>query len=626
MARYSEFAEMEYTPEIAAALNIFADETVAGDEKGKAFHLYSKNPEVKKALEELFFDVLNIDFNLRPWVRNLVKYGDFFLYNEIIPDIGIVNVQPIPVNELEREEGFDQDDPYAVRFKWLTRGNRYLENWQITHMRILGNDLFLPYGTSLLEPARRVWRQLLMMEDSMLVYRVVRSPERRVFYIDVGNIAPNDVPSYMEAVKQTLRSRDVVDRTNGRMDQRYNPISIDEDYFLPVRGGQTGTKIETLAGGQNATATEDVKYLQQKMFAALQVPKPYLNFDENLSAKASLAQQDVRFSRTVSVLQRVVIAELNKMAMIHLYTKGFDGEDLINFELKLSNPSTVAMQQKLEALSTKFEIAGTAKETKLVDEEWIQKRILELTEDEIIKIEGGRRRDKIREVEIEAVAVAENLPETITTVDPFDPSNYDMPGGAVDKNPGQDPGALVTPELPPTVGANHPAQPLVNPQRQAKAVTNGAGPVSAPIAASPFLHNQQRKNEKRVGMAGRAALSMPDFKDMLSANNRSLTDIYDDETVNLKKSFSEDLDFDFKPSPVIPKEMRNYIQKLDIYMAERGYRANKLLTETSTVQEQQEKDKEIIEFDVEDDRILVEVAGSEEELKEEMNIDLSTLD
>ena len=343
-ARYSEFAEMEYQPEIAAALNIFADETAAGDEKGKAFHLYSKNPEVKKALEELFYDILNIDFNLRPWIRNLVKYGDFFLYNEVIPDIGIVNVQPIPVNELEREEGFDQRDPYAVRYKWITRGNRYLENWQITHMRILGNDLFLPYGTSILEPARRVWRQLVMMEDSMLVYRVVRSPERRVFYIDVGNVAPNDVPSFMEAVKQTMRSKDVVNRQDGRMDQRFNPLSIDEDYFIPVRGGQTGTKIETLAGGQNATAVDDVKYLQQKLFAAIQVPKPYLNFDENLSAKASLAQQDVRFSRTISVLQRVILSELNKMAMVHLYTKGFDGEDLIAFELRLSNPSTVAMQ------------------------------------------------------------------------------------------------------------------------------------------------------------------------------------------------------------------------------------------------------------------------------------------
>lgn len=642
-ARYSEFAEMEYTPEIAAALNIFADETVAGDEKGKAFHLYSKNPEVKKALEDLFYDVLNVDFNLRPWVRNLVKYGDFFLYNEIIPDIGVVNVQPIPVNELEREEGFDPEDPYAVRYKWLTRGNRYLENWQVTHMRILGNDLFLPYGTSLLEPARRIWRQLLMMEDSMLVYRVVRSPERRVFYIDVGNIAPNDVPSYMEAVKQTIRSRDVVDRTNGRIDQRYNPVSIEEDYFLPVRGGETGTKIETLAGGQNATATEDVKYLQQKMFAAIQVPKPYLNFDENLSAKASLAQQDVRFSRTITVLQRVIIAELNKLAMIHLYTKGFDGEDLINFELKLSNPSTVALQQKLEAISTKFETAGAAKETGLVDQEWIQKRILELTEDEIIKIEAGRRRDKIREVEIEAVAVAENLPKANTTVDPFDPSNYDMPGANVPKNPTQEPDLLTsnTPIIPVNQTQNIT-------QTAAAGVSVGGGQVGSspdslpggntdsglPIAVTPFLGDMKRKREKRVGLRGRAALSMPDFKDMLSGNNRSLTDVYDDETINLrsKSSFNEEIQLDYKPSPVLPKEMKTIINRLDAYLLEKGSTRHKLLMEA-------DDDEPLVEFELvpdpsEEDVLIESLDASEPEMEEAKedkearysSLDLSTLD
>ena len=639
MARYSEFAEMEYTPEIAAALNIMADETVSGDEKGKAFHLYSRNPEVKKALEELFYDILNIDFNLRPWVRNLVKYGDFFLYNEVIPDIGVVNVQPIPVNELEREEGFDPDDPYAVRFKWLTRGNRYLENWQITHMRVLGNDLFLPYGTSLLEPGRRIWRQLIMMEDAMLVYRVVRSPERRVFYIDVGNVAPNDVPSYMEAVKQTLRSRDIVDRVNGRMDQRYNPVSIDEDYFIPVRGGQTGTKIETLAGGQNATATEDVKYLQQKLFAAIQVPKPYLNFDENLSAKASLAQQDVRFSRTISVLQRVILGELNKLAMIHLYSKGFDGEDLISFELKLSNPSTVAMQQKLEALSTKFDIAGAAKETMLVDEEWIQRKILELTEDEIIRIEAGRRRDRIRFVEIEAMAVKENLPQRDTTVDPFDPSNYKLPGANVEKNPapGQEVAPPGGPPITPSNGKPN-GMSLVPPSPDAgslsSSVSSDSNTTGLPVSPTPFLSQRKHNAQRRVGVSGRSSLSMPDFKDMLSGNNRSLTDVVDDETLNLRKSrtLTEAADtrldeaietgfeeVGFKPAPVLPRDMLALKKTLDEFIASK--RGSSLVLG-------EDENKPFISMEMDEDKILVEaiaeVDSSLESLDED--IDLSSLD
>lgn len=635
MARYSEFAEMEYQPEIAAALNIFADETAAGDEKGKAFHLYSKNPEVKKALEELFYDILNIDFNLRPWIRNLVKYGDFFLYNEVIPDIGIVNVQPIPVNELEREEGFDQRDPYAVRYKWITRGNRYLENWQVTHMRILGNDLFLPYGTSILEPARRVWRQLVMMEDSMLVYRVVRSPERRVFYIDVGNVAPNDVPSFMEAVKQTMRSKDVVNRQDGRMDQRFNPLSIDEDYFIPVRGGQTGTKIETLAGGQNATAVDDVKYLQQKLFAAIQVPKPYLNFDENLSAKASLAQQDVRFSRTISVLQRVILSELNKMAMVHLYTKGFDGEDLIAFELRLSNPSTVAMQQKLEAMSTKFDIAGKAKETKLVDQDWIQKKILDLTDDDIIRIEAGVRRDKIREVEIEAIAVKENLPEKNTTTDPFDPSNYVMPGSNVKKN------APLGEPIAGNANTNmHPVNVTNDMQAVATSGVSVAGQPSAspeasvglPIKATPFLSAAKHNDRRRVGMAGKGNLSMPDFKDMLSGNNKYLTDINDKGALNLKSQFSlseetktEDFELDYKPPPVVSRDMKNLMNKLDDHFANTGARRNKKILTENEVRLDDLNDDRLFEMDMVGDDILIENANKDKKEEENDDLDLSNL-
>lgn len=635
MARYAEFAEMEYQPEIAAALNIFADETAAGDEKGKAFHLYSKNPEVKKALEELFYDILNIDFNLRPWIRNLVKYGDFFLYNEVIPDIGIVNVQPIPVNELEREEGFDQRDPYAVRYKWITRGNRYLENWQITHMRILGNDLFLPYGTSILEPARRVWRQLVMMEDSMLVYRVVRSPERRVFYIDVGNVAPNDVPSFMEAVKQTMRSKDVVNRQDGRMDQRFNPLSIDEDYFIPVRGGQTGTKIETLAGGQNATAVDDVKYLQQKLFAAIQVPKPYLNFDENLSAKASLAQQDVRFSRTISVLQRVILSELNKMAMVHLYTKGFDGEDLIAFELRLSNPSTVAMQQKLEAMSTKFDIAGKAKETKLVDQDWIQKKILDLTDDDIIRIEAGVRRDKIREVEIEAIAVKENLPEKNTTTDPFDPSNYVMPGSNVKKN------APLGEPIAGNANTNmHPVNVTNDMQAVATSGVSVAGQPSAspeasvglPIKATPFLSAAKHNDRRRVGMAGKGNLSMPDFKDMLSGNNKYLTDINDKGALNLKSQFSlseetktEDFELDYKPPPVVSRDMKNLMNKLDDHFANTGARRNKKILTENEVRLDDLNDDRLFEMDMVGDDILIENANKDKKEEENDDLDLSNL-
>ncbi len=401
MARYSDFAEMESTPEIASALDIYAEETVAPDAYGRSLHIYSENRKIKELLETLFYDTLNVDFNLVMWVRNLCKYGDFFLFNDVSPEYGVINAYPIAITEMEREEGFDPDDPSAVRFRWITQGNQALENWQVSHFRLLGNDAFLPYGSSVLESARRIWRQLILIEDAMLVYRVIRAPERRVFYIDVGNVPPEDVPNYLEQAKTSLKRNQVVSKASGNVDLRYNPMSVDEDYFIPVRGGDSGTKIDTLAGGQNTSAIEDVEYIQKKLFASLKIPKAYLGYDEEVGSKATLAQEDIRFSRTIIRIQKTILAELNKMAMIHLYAHGFTDEDLLEFELQLSNPSSIAQQQKLELINTKFSIASAAPEG-MVSKTWIRKNVMGFTRDEIEQINVEMMQEKIKDAEIEA--------------------------------------------------------------------------------------------------------------------------------------------------------------------------------------------------------------------------------
>jgi hypothetical protein len=401
MSRYSDFSEMEATPEIASALDIYAEETASQDDAGRVLHVYSENRAIQELLTNLFDDILNVNFNLPMWVRNLCKYGDFFLFNDVDPKYGVMNAYPIPIAEIEREEGYDPKDPMAVRFRWITRGNQTLENWQVTHFRLLGNDAFLPYGSSVLESARRIWRQLILIEDAMLVYRIVRAPERRIFYIDVGNVPPEEVENYMQQAQSSLKRSKAVDQTTGRLDLRYNPLAVDDDYFIPVRGGESGTKIDTLAGGQNAAAVEDVQYIQKKLFAALKIPKAYLGYDEEIGAKATLAQEDIRFSRTISRIQKVIISELNKMAMIHLYSHGFTDDELLNFHLSLNNPSSVAQLQKLELIKTKFEIAGAAPEG-AVDRQWIRKNILGLTDEEIEKIKAGRKDDKIEDAEVEA--------------------------------------------------------------------------------------------------------------------------------------------------------------------------------------------------------------------------------
>ena len=521
------------TPEIAAALDIYADETVAADEKGRCLHIYSDNEKIKEILEDLFYNTLNTEFNLRSWARNLVKYGDFFLYNDVSQHYGVVSAFPIPVNEIEREENYDRDDPFAVRYRWVTLGNRVLENWEVTHFRLLGNDMFLPYGSSVIEPARRIWRQLILIEDAMLVYRVVRAPERRVFYIDVANVPPHEVDTYMELQRKNLRTNQVIDNTSGRVDLRYNPLSVEEDYFIATRGSDSGTKIETLAGGQNTAAVEDVAYIQKKLFAALKIPRAYLGYDEALSSKATLAQEDIRFSRTISVIQKVLISELNKLAIIHLYAHGFDEDDLQNFTLHLSNPSTIAQQQKLELWRSKFEIAGSAPEG-FVNKDFIRKEIWGLNDEECKRMDQSRLKDKMVDSSIENAqtdAPAGGAP------------GGDDAGGADDMfGGGDDAGAddASTPEeaAPPEENASEEPEEEVNPELTL--LTSGDNsdddetfglklsdkdmevPLKAQRQLDRVLYNRGRQRTH-----GASKTHMPDFKKMTSHDSREMKDPFD---------------------------------------------------------------------------------------------------
>ncbi len=256
---------------------------------------------------------------------------------------------------------------------------------QIAHFRILGQDKYSPYGTSILEPARRIWRQLNLMEDAMMAYRIVRSPERRVFYIDTGNIAPQDVEQYMQKIITQLKRNQIVDPNTGRVDLRYNPMSVDEDFYIPVRGQTSGTKIENLPGGQFTSAIEDVKYLRDKLFSALKIPQAYLARGEGAAEdKTMLAQKDIRFARTIQRLQRTVVDELRKIGMIHLYTLGYRNDDLIKFNLRLHNPSKLAEMQELEHFKAQLEIAASAKENGF-SKRWIFENILKINDKEFLR-------------------------------------------------------------------------------------------------------------------------------------------------------------------------------------------------------------------------------------------------
>jgi len=402
--RYVDFDQMEYTPEIASALDIYADEMTTYSDLRPMLSVRCPNEEIKAVLENLYSKILNIDYNLFGWARTMCKYGDFFLYLDIDDKFGVQSVISLPISEIERLEGKDATNPNYVQYQWNSAGMTF-ENWQISHFRVLGNDKHAPYGTAILDPCRRIFRQLILVEDAMMAYRIIRSSERRVFKIDVGAIPPQDVEQYMEKIVTQLKRHSVVDPSSGRVDLRYNPMSIEEDYFIPVRPG-SATEITNLAGGTNTTAIDDVKYLRDKLFSALKIPQAYLAMGEGAAEdKTTLAQKDVRFSRTIQRLQRVISAELEKIGIIHLYTLGFRGDDLVSFKTVLNNPSKIAELQEIEHWKSKFDIAASATEG-FFSRRWVSDNIFGLSHEEFLRNQREMFYDRKQDAALQAVAEA----------------------------------------------------------------------------------------------------------------------------------------------------------------------------------------------------------------------------
>jgi len=461
--RYIDFDQMEYMPELASSLDIYADEMTTYSELRPMLNIKCPNEEIKAVLGVLFDNILNLQPNLFGWSRTMCKYGDFFLYLDIDDKYGVKSVIALPPQEVERLEGQDSTNPNYIQYQWNTAGMTF-ENWQVAHFRILGNDKYAPYGTSILEPARRIWRQLTMMEDAMMAYRVIRSSERRVFKIDVGAIPPQDVEQYMQKIVTQLKRHSVVNAETGRIDLRYNPMSIEEDYFIPVRAG-SATDIVSLAGAENISAIDDIKYLRDKMFSALKIPQSYLTMGEGAEEdKTTLAQKDIRFARTIQRLQRVIIAELTKIAIIHLYTLGFRGDDLLGFSLVLNNPSKIAELQELEHWKTKFDTAAAATEG-FFSRRWVAEHVFSLSHEEFLRCQREMYYDRKHDASLQAVAEAAAAAETAGM------------GGGLGGDLGGDLGG--------GLGGEEPGGPMEMPAGEAGEEEAGGGEESALLAAPP---------------------------------------------------------------------------------------------------------------------------------------------
>ena len=416
---FRDYELMDADPIISSALDIYSDESTIDNVEGKILKVHTDNPKITKILHNLFYDIMNIEFNLWSWIRNLTKYGDFFLQLDILDKHGIVNIKPISVYDIVRLEEHDPANPKLVQFEVegesadnMGRNSeaKTLENYEVAHFRLLSDTNYLPYGKSQLEGARRVWKQLTLMEDAMLIHRMMRAPEKRIFKVDIGNIPPNEVENFMQQIINKMKKVPVIDQKTGDYNLRYNIESVTEDYYLPVRGSDSGTNIETLQGLANDGAIDDIEYLKNKMMAALKVPKAFLGYEEGVGSKATLAAEDVRFARTIERLQKILCAELEKIAIVHLYTQGFEDAELINFELELTQPSMIHEQEKLELLSQQQEISAALMESRMFSREWIYDNIFDLNEQQQKDIYDQIIEDQKQAFRIEQIATEGNDP------------------------------------------------------------------------------------------------------------------------------------------------------------------------------------------------------------------------
>lgn len=419
---YADYDAMDTDAIIASALDIIADESTLKDEKGEVLQIRSADENIQNILENLFYSTLNIEFNLWSWIRTMCKYGDFYLKMEISEKFGVYNVIPFSAYNIVRQEGFNPHNPNEVRFKYdpnaalgSTTGYTsaynnqdpgiWFDNYEMAHFRFIGDVNYLPYGRSYLEPARKLFKQYTLIEDAMLIHRIVRAPDKRAYYINVGAIPPTEVENYVQRMMSKMKKTPLVDPQSGEYNMKYNVQNMLEDYFIPFRGNGDTTRIDTIPGLQY-NGIEDVAYFREKLFAALKIPKAFMGYEKDLTGKATLAAEDIRFARTIERIQRIITSELTKIALVHLYANGYEDESAANFKLSLTGPSIIYDQERIAMFKEKIDLAAQAVEANILPKEYIWNNIFRISEDEFgelddMMVEDQKRKFRYRQIQEE---------------------------------------------------------------------------------------------------------------------------------------------------------------------------------------------------------------------------------
>ena len=430
---------MDAYPEIGSAFDIYADDSTQRNTKNERWAIKSESHEVVEEVMALF-EKIRLDRLYWDITRNAVKFGDCFIetiVDENNPNAGVQKLKILNPNFILRVEdkygylsNFLQEIPNKSSWDSMntyesSKHTKYIEldKNQIIHFKLFTSDpKFYPYGKSIANMAVQVFRSLKLMEDAMLIYRLARAPERRIFYIDVGNLPSGKAEMFIERVKEKFKKEKYFNK--GGIDERYNPLSADEDFFVPVKGGSQGTKIETLPGAQNLGEVADVQYFRDKLLAALKIPKDFIvEKDKSPERKANLSQLDVKFARTISRVQHAMELGLEDIARTHLRFKEFPESLIKAVRIELPDPSDMFTKRKLEIDEAKLRIIQGVTATGLFPKEHIYKEYYDMSEGQIKLIKN--------QLEQEAKEMAEKQKDM-----------NDISPGAGDLNQGNQPAAV----------------------------------------------------------------------------------------------------------------------------------------------------------------------------------------
>ena len=396
--RYKRYEEMDHYPEVAAAFDIYADDATQKSSDDREWIIKTEYDFIKDEVDKLFRNV-RLDKFYWDITRNTVKYGDCFI--ETILDLNRTNlgIQKIKVlnpnyiirveNEFGYLQRFLQEIPRrdtagaipSVVDDFAQSKFINLDKNQIIHFRLYTSDpAFYPYGKSIAAPAMRIFRSLRLAEDAMLVYRLSRAPERRIFYVDVGNLPTSKAEVFMERLKEKFKKEKFYNQNTGNIDARYNPLSADEDFFVPHRNNK-GTKIDTLPGAQNLGEIEDVRYFRDKLLAALKVPKDYMvEKDKSPERKANLSQLDAKFARVITRVQKCIQIGLELLAKRHLILKGIEESYIKDLQILLPDPSDLFAKRRLELENIKAAVTASVLQTGLFPNEYIYKNFYDMSD------------------------------------------------------------------------------------------------------------------------------------------------------------------------------------------------------------------------------------------------------